>query len=154
MEQLSSKLSNYFWSLKKGGSHIKCVVIPTAFTRFGCKYSQIKAESLHLKHIMIVLFQLHCGGVQNQKAEKCISVQVVMDLTVSTWRRRYSKGSYCPVSCSYNLVCVHERERKRETQGRVCVFVFRTQKCWCLSFGPCQAHLASVFTMQNGRKSL
>ena len=32
------------------GPHIKCVGITTPFTRFGCKYPQIKAECLHLKH--------------------------------------------------------------------------------------------------------
>ena len=33
------------------------VVIPTPFTRFGCKYPQIKAENLNLTHILIVSFQ-------------------------------------------------------------------------------------------------
>ena len=33
------------------------------FTWFGCKYPQIKAESLHMKHILFVSFQIHCGGV-------------------------------------------------------------------------------------------
>ena len=33
-------------ALKKGKPHIKCAVIPTPFTRFGCEYPQIKAESL------------------------------------------------------------------------------------------------------------
>ena len=48
----SGHLSNYFWTLKKGGPLPKCLVIPTPFTWFGCKYIQIKAQSLHLKHIL------------------------------------------------------------------------------------------------------
>ena len=48
MEQLSSQLSHYLWSLKKWEAHIETVVIPTPFTWFGCKYPQIKAVSLHL----------------------------------------------------------------------------------------------------------
>ena len=42
----------------------------------------IKAESLHLKHIMIVSFQGQCGGVQSQNAENCVNVAVNMDPTV------------------------------------------------------------------------
>ena len=45
-------------------------------------YPQIKAESLHLKHILIVSFQIHCGGVQSQNDENCVNVQIFMDLTV------------------------------------------------------------------------
>ena len=82
MEQLSSQLSNYFWSLKRWKAHIKCVVIPTPFTWFGCKYPQIKAQSLHLKHILIVSFQIHCGVVQSWNTENCVNVQIFMDLTV------------------------------------------------------------------------
>ena len=58
------------------------VLIPTPFTRFGCKHPQIKAESLHLKHILIVPFQVHCGGVQSQNEGNCVSVQKATDLTV------------------------------------------------------------------------
>ena len=43
--------------------------------QYGLKY---KAESLHLKHVMIVLFQAHCGGVQSQNKENCVSVQKYM----------------------------------------------------------------------------
>ena len=75
-------LSNYFWSLKKWKAHIKCVVIPTPFTWFGCKYPQIKAQSLHLKHILIVSFQIHCGDVQSWNTENCVTVQTILDLTV------------------------------------------------------------------------
>ena len=46
------------------------------------KYPQIKAESLHLKHILSVLFQVHCGGVQSQNGENCVNVQILMDLAV------------------------------------------------------------------------
>ena len=46
----------------KSGRHIT-VLIPTPFTWFGCKYPQIKAESLQLKHILFVSFQIHCSGV-------------------------------------------------------------------------------------------
>ena len=55
-----------FLIFQKGGLHMKCVVMPTPFSQLGCKYPQIKAESLQLKHIMIVTFQVHCGGVQRQ----------------------------------------------------------------------------------------
>ena len=41
-------------------------------------------ESLHLKHILIVSFQIHCGGVQSQNDENCVNVQIFMDLTVYT----------------------------------------------------------------------
>ena len=53
-----------------------CIVTPTPFTLFGCKYPQIKAESLHLKHIMSVLLQVHFGGVQRQKDENCVNVPI------------------------------------------------------------------------------
>ncbi len=45
-------LSHYFWSLNKWEEHMQTVVIPTPFTWFGCKYPQIKADSLQLKHIL------------------------------------------------------------------------------------------------------
>ncbi len=52
-------LSHYFWSLNKWEAHMQTVVIPTPFTWFGCKYPQIKADSLqlnsfHLKSIVVV----------------------------------------------------------------------------------------------------
>ncbi len=56
-------LSHYFWSLNKWEAHMQTVVIPTPFTWFGCKYSQIKADSVQLKHILFVSFEIHCGGV-------------------------------------------------------------------------------------------
>lgn len=52
MEQLRSQLPNYFWSLNKWKAHLQIVAIPTAFTWFGCKYPQIKADSL--KSIVLV----------------------------------------------------------------------------------------------------
>ena len=75
-------LSHYFWSLKKWEAHIETVVIPTPFTWFGCKYPQIKAESLHIKYMLFVSFQIHCGGVKSQKDENCVDVPIFMDLTV------------------------------------------------------------------------
>ncbi len=56
-------LSHYFWSLNKWEAHMQTVVIPTPFTWFGCKYPQIKADSLQLKHVVFVSFEIHCGGV-------------------------------------------------------------------------------------------
>ncbi len=47
----------------KWEAHMQTVVIPTPFTWFGCKYPQIKADSLQLKHILFVSFEIHCGGV-------------------------------------------------------------------------------------------
>ncbi len=52
-------LSHYFWSLNKWEAHMQTVVIPTPFTWFGCKYPQIKADSLQLKHILFVSFIIH-----------------------------------------------------------------------------------------------
>ncbi len=49
MEHLRSQLSHYFWSLNKWEAHMQTVVIPTPFTWFGCKYPQIKADSLQFK---------------------------------------------------------------------------------------------------------
>ncbi len=63
MEQLRSQLSHYFWSLNKWEAHMQTVVIPTPFTWFGCKYPQIKADSLQLKHILLISFEIHCGDV-------------------------------------------------------------------------------------------
>ncbi len=45
-------LSHYFWSLNKWEAHMQTVVIPTLFTWFGCKYPQIKADSLQLKQFL------------------------------------------------------------------------------------------------------
>ena len=42
----------------------------------------IKAESLHLKHILID----HCGAVRSQNDENCVNVQIFMDLTVACKR--------------------------------------------------------------------
>ena len=53
-------------------------------TRRWVSYPQIKAESLHLKHIFIVSFQVHCGGLQSQNDENCVKVQLFMDLTVNS----------------------------------------------------------------------
>ncbi len=52
-----------FWSLNKWEAHMQTVVIPTPFNLIGCKYPQIKADSLQLKHILFVSFEIHCGGV-------------------------------------------------------------------------------------------
>ena len=67
--------------LKGGGAHIKVVVIPTLqqfllFLHPGCKYPKIKVESLYLKHILIVSFQIQCGGVQSQNDQNCVNVQI------------------------------------------------------------------------------
>ncbi len=32
-------------------------------SHYFCKYPQIKADSLQLKHILFVSFEIHCGGV-------------------------------------------------------------------------------------------
>ena len=77
-------LSKYFWSLKKWEAPVENVAIPTPFTWFGCKYPQIKAECLHLKQVLFVSFQIHCGGVQGQKDENSADVPIFMDLTVSS----------------------------------------------------------------------
>ena len=41
---------------------------------------KLKGERLHLKHITMVSFQVHCGGVQRQDDEKCVNAQ-----TYSIW---------------------------------------------------------------------
>ena len=66
---LYSQLYNYFWFLKNGRPHIKCV----QFTWFRCKYPQIKAESLHF---LSVSFQVHCGCVQSQNDDSCVNVPI------------------------------------------------------------------------------
>ena len=33
---------------------------------------------------MIILFQIHCGDVQSQNDENCVTVLIYMDLTVHT----------------------------------------------------------------------
>ena len=44
MEQLSSQLSHYHWSLKKWEAHIETVVIPTPFTWFGRNTLKLKLK--------------------------------------------------------------------------------------------------------------
>ena len=39
-------------------------------------------KMLHLKHILIVSFQVHCSGVQSQNDENCVNVPIYMDLNV------------------------------------------------------------------------
>ena len=62
------KMSKYRRSLKKGRPRINYAVHQI------CQYPQIKAESLHLKHILVVSFQIRCGGVQSQNDENCYNV--------------------------------------------------------------------------------
>ena len=69
-------VSKYLCSLKKRETMYKMCC--NSYTM----HPQIKAESLHLKHIMIVSFQGQCGGVQSQNAENCVNVAVNMDPTV------------------------------------------------------------------------
>ena len=53
-----------------------------------CKYPQMKAESLHLEHILIVSFQVHCGGEESQNDEHLI----IMDLHMLTCASICSAG--------------------------------------------------------------
>ena len=79
--------------LKKGGTTYKmCCNSYTIHPQFGCKYPQIKTESLHLKHILIVSFQLHCGGVQSQNNENCVSVINLYGPNCITNHQWYVKG--------------------------------------------------------------
>ncbi len=73
-------LSHYFWSLNKWEAHMQTVVIPTPFTWFGCKYPQIKADSLQLKHILFVSFELSWCI---EPKMFCVDVPIFMDLTVT-----------------------------------------------------------------------
>ena len=109
MDQRSSQLSNYFWSLKKGRPRIKCVVIPTPFTQFVCKYPQIKAESLHLKHILIFVV-VHRATVMK-------TVHIYVDLPVCTYIyvlpssriRTHTLSSICSrahVGCAVQASCL------------------------------------------------
>ncbi len=61
--QQTEALAHAGSTLNKWEAHMQTVVIPTPFTWFGCKYPQIKADSLQLKHILFVSFEIHCGGV-------------------------------------------------------------------------------------------
>ena len=56
MEQLSSQLSNYFWSFKWEADNVYKLVIPKPLM-FGCKYPKIKAESAVKAHLVCFI----CG---------------------------------------------------------------------------------------------
>ena len=43
--------------IQPNASELETVIIPTPFIWFGCKYPQIKAESLQFKHILFVSFK-------------------------------------------------------------------------------------------------
>ncbi len=64
-------LSHYFWSLNKWEAHMQTVVIPTPFTWFGCKYPQIKADSLQLKHILFVSLNPLWWCIEPKMLELC-----------------------------------------------------------------------------------
>ena len=64
------------------GLCLKIVAIPKPFFQFCCKYPQIKAGILHFNCISSVSFQIHCGTVQGQNYENCVTVQIFPDLTV------------------------------------------------------------------------
>ena len=66
-------LSNYFEPLKM------VVVVGAMYKTW---LDEHKDESLHLNHILIVYFQIHCGGIQSQNDANCVTVQILMDLTV------------------------------------------------------------------------
>ncbi len=73
-------LSHYFWSLNKWEAHMQTVIIPTPFTWFGCKYPQIKADSLQLKHI----FSFHLKSIVVVYRAKNVRI-VSMSQYLWTW---------------------------------------------------------------------
>ena len=91
MEQLSNQLSLYFWSLKKWEAHIQTVVIPTPFTYFECKYPQIKAESLQLKHILF-----HFKSIVVLYKAKNIRI---VSMPQYLWTRLFLKVQYITKDC-------------------------------------------------------
>uniref|UniRef100_A0A667WU21 MCF.2 cell line derived transforming sequence like n=1 Tax=Myripristis murdjan TaxID=586833 RepID=A0A667WU21_9TELE len=42
-------------------------------------------ESLHFNHVLITPFQIHCCAVQGQNYDYCVTVQILMDLTVDSF---------------------------------------------------------------------
>ena len=71
-KQLRSQLPNYFWCLKMGGLLKQGDVNPTWTTQSGCKYTQIKDDSLHFNLIFIVSFEIQCNGVQRAKRTEIV----------------------------------------------------------------------------------
>ncbi len=49
--------------LNKWEAHMQTVGNSYTVHLIWCKYPQIKADSLQLKHILFVSFEIHCGGV-------------------------------------------------------------------------------------------
>ena len=45
--------------------------------------SQIKPERLRFDHILIDLFQIHCGGVWTQNYKKSVIGQIHLDSTIN-----------------------------------------------------------------------
>ena len=74
------------------------------FTRFECKHPQIKAESLHLKHILLLLHFKSIVVVYRAKMMESISVPIYMDLTVYSQLLMYLKTARCS-SCN---VCIDD----------------------------------------------
>lgn len=44
--------------------------------------SNVKAESLHFNHILIVGFKIHCGRVQRQNYEHRVFIQLIIDVSM------------------------------------------------------------------------
>ena len=41
----------------------------------------LQSESLHFDHMLILSLQIHCGGVQRQNFQNCVTVEIPMQLT-------------------------------------------------------------------------
>ncbi len=79
---------------------MQTVVIPTPFTWFGCKYPQIKADSLQLKHILLRFIWKSIVVVYRAKNVRIVSMSpIFMDLTVcNTTSSAFSAYVFgCPV---------------------------------------------------------
>lgn len=69
-------LSNYFWFLKRGRAHIIHGVIPILFTRFGCKYQELKQKSA----LFLVITNILWETVKINYSSVC--KQIFMDLSL------------------------------------------------------------------------
>ena len=100
-----------------GGLRTKGPIISKRFIRYGIKYPQIRADSLHLDLIVIVSFQTQSARVKKLNNKKCVAVQLINDarckgfLTEQAIKTVPSNFSLC-----FNLYDIHVSH----TCARVC----------------------------------
>ncbi len=109
-------LPHYFWSLNKWEAHMQTVVIPTPFTWFGCKYPQIKADSLQLKHILFVSFplwwciepkMLELCRCPNIYGPDCKWIKTIFKAWAPKYPVTHAQSSYCKLNKSQIIVLMY-----------------------------------------------